>query len=126
MMMGLNGIQLDSFHYKRNQKITITGQVADNDELYAFQDNLASNPDIRNIVPNITVNTRSTTTNSRVGTNTTNNRGGTSAVNNRNARSAVNNRGGMNRGNSRSPGGVAGGLKFNITFDYKTFTTAKK
>jgi len=117
MMMGMNGIQLDSFHYKRNQKITITGQASDNDELYAFQDNLASNTDISNIVPTITVNTRSTTTNSRVGTST---------VNNRNARSTVNNRGGMNRGNSRSPGGLAGGLKFNITFDYKKFTTAKK
>ena len=115
-MMGMSGIQLDSFHFKRGQKITITGQASDNDELYAFQDNLLSNPDIRDVVPTVTVNSRS---------NTTTNRSSTSTTNNRNGRSTTA-RGGMNRGNSRGQGGVTGGIKFNITFNYKNFTTAKK
>ena len=121
-MMGMNGIQLDSFHYKRGQKITITGQASDNNELYAFQDNLEKNPDISNVEPSIT-NTRSPT-NSRVGTGTTNSRTGASTANNRTGRTTTNNRGGMNRGSSGGPGGSAGGLKFNMTFDYKNFTTA--
>jgi hypothetical protein len=113
MMMGSGGIQLDSFHFKRGQKITITGQASDNEELYAFQDNLLSNPDISEVVPTVSQNNRSTT----------NTRSGTTTTNNRNTRSVATNRGGMNRGGSRGSGGINGGLKFNITFNYKKFTT---
>lgn len=106
--MGMNGIQLDSFHFKKGNKITITGQASGNDELYAFQDNLLSNPDITDVVPTISQNTRSAVSNNRGGTRTTNNRGG------------------MNRTNTRGQGGFPGGLTFNITFNYKNFTTTNQ
>ncbi len=122
-MMGTNGIQLDSFHFKRGQKITITGQASDNDELYAFQDNLENNPDISDSAWTVSQNTRSAVSNNRSSTNT---RSGTTTTNSRSGRSAVNTRGGMNRSNSRGQGGFPGGLQFTITFNYRNFTTTQK
>jgi Tfp pilus assembly protein PilN len=43
---GDNGVQLNSIHFKKDQKVSITGQVKSNDQLYKFQENLDDHKDI--------------------------------------------------------------------------------
>jgi hypothetical protein len=110
--MGMSGIQLDSFHFKKGQRISITGQASGNEQLYSFQDNLLSIREIRDVDISISQNTTRSVTNARSSINSRN--GG-------NPRSSSNSR---SSGNSRNPGGFgAGSLKFNINFNYKNFTS---
>lgn len=98
---GDRGIKLASFHFKKGQRVTITGQVSGNDLLYRFEESLQNRKDIKEVKMTSTPNTTSTNT-------------------------ASSGRGsGGDRGpeGSRGPGGSRGrGLRFTMTFHYKNFT----
>jgi hypothetical protein len=87
-----SGIQLESFHFKKGQPVTITGQASNNDQLYSFEKSLEERTDIKEVKRSTTQNIIS------------------SNVNN-NTRNSGNPRSGRNRG-----------TKFTITFHYKNFT----
>jgi hypothetical protein len=87
-----SGIQLESFHFKKGQPVTITGQASNNDQLYSFEKSLEERTDIKEVKRSTTQNIIS------------------SNVNN-SARNSGAARNGRNRG-----------TKFTITFHYKNFT----
>jgi Tfp pilus assembly PilM family ATPase len=92
---GGRGIQLDGFHFKKGQQVTITG-VANNDEsLYQFEQKLEEKADIREVKRVISSSRTNTSTGSTPGV------------------------GGM-----IGPGGGTGSqnIQFSITFHYKNFT----
>jgi hypothetical protein len=92
------GIKLESFYFKKGQRVTITGQAPGNEQLYRFEKSLANRKDIREVKMTSTPNTR-----------TTGNNNG--------------DRGPENAGGGRGDrGGRNAGLKFTITFHYKNFT----
>jgi hypothetical protein len=100
-----SGIELESFHFKKGQPVTITGTATNTDQLYSFEKKLEENKDIEEVKRSTSVNT--------IGTNLTTN---TRSI------------GGP--GSPGGPGGSAGstrsnrsrGVKFTITFHYKNFT----
>ncbi len=87
-----SGIKLESFHFKKGQPVTITGQASNNDQLYSFEKSLEERTDI--------IEVKRSTTQNTIGSNVTNN-----------ARSSGSARNSRNRG-----------TKFTITFHYKNFT----
>ena len=91
-----SGIQIESFHFKKGQPVTITGTASNNDQLYSFEKKLEENKDIEDVKRSTSVNT--------IGTNLTT----------------------STRGSSSPSGGTRGnrnkGVKFTITFHYKKFT----
>ena len=102
-----SGIELESFHFKKGQPVTITGTASNNDQLYSFEKKLEENKDIREVKRSTSLNT--------IGSNLTiRSTGGASG----------------SAGSNRGPGGSAGstrgnrsrGVKFTITFHYKNFT----
>ncbi len=46
---GVEGIMLDSLHFKKGQPVNITGQAQSSDQLYKFQENLLSHKDIKEV-----------------------------------------------------------------------------
>lgn len=117
----VGSIQLDSFHFKKGQPVTISGQASNNDQLYSFEKKLEEIPDIREVKRHATTQStysagitsgsrspnigslRSTSTNNNTGTNSAGStRGGTST--------------------SRSNRDRGRGINFTITFHYKNFT----
>ncbi len=46
---GQSGIQLESFHFKKGQVVTITGQVQNKEQLENFEESLLSNKDIKDV-----------------------------------------------------------------------------
>ena len=94
-----SGIELESFHFKKGQPVTITGTASTTDQLYSFEKKLEENKDIEEVKRSTSVNT--------IGSSLTTNARGT--------------------GGPGSPGGAGRdnrnrGVKFTITFHYKTFT----
>ena len=87
-----SGIQLESFHFKKGQRVTITGTASNNDQLYSFEKSLEENKDISEVGRSATQNT--------IGANITSS-----------TRGASSNRGNRSRW-----------IKFTITFHYKNFT----
>lgn len=93
---GENGVLLNSIHFKKDQKVNITGQVKSDDQLYKFQEKLNDHKDITEAKIQ---NTGKVTSKS----------GGPS--------------GGPGGPPSRGgPGKGKGGTTFTITFHYKNFT----
>lgn len=91
-----SGIELESFHFKKGQPVTITGTATNNDQLYSFEKRLEENKDIEEVKRSVSVNT--------IGANLTTGTRGSSGP------------GGGTRGNRNR------GVKFTITFHYKNFT----
>jgi hypothetical protein len=46
---GEKGVMLNSFNFKKGQKVTITGQVQNNDQLYKFQEKLREHKDLAEV-----------------------------------------------------------------------------
>lgn len=46
---GTRGIQLESFHFKKGQLVTITGQATGNNQLYRFEESLEARKDIKEV-----------------------------------------------------------------------------
>lgn len=122
---GEKGVMLNSIHFKKGQKVTVTGQVQSSDQLYKFQENLDKNKDITDVkIPN-------------TGRITTRGGGGSpggppgspdeSSGGPPNRPSGPPGRpgriggpsGGPSGGNSRGQGGIT----FTITFHYKNFSS---
>jgi hypothetical protein len=91
-----SGIELESFHFKKGQPVTITGTASNKDQLYSFEKKLEENKDIEHVKRSTSVNT--------ISTNLTTNTRGSSRP------------GGSTRSNRNR------GVKFTITFHYKNFT----
>jgi len=97
---GQSGIELESFHFKKNQQVTITGQVQKKEQLEDFEKSLQGNKDISDVL---------VTAKSNTGTN-----GNRNQANNKN--------------NGKSPPPAPGGdtpkngFTYTITFNYKDFT----
>jgi len=87
-----SGIELESFHFKKGQPVTITGTASNNDQLYSFEKKLEENKDIEEVKRSTSFNTIGASTRGSSGT------------------------GGDTRGNRNK------GVKFTITFHYKNFT----
>ena len=109
---GQSGIQLESFHFKKGQRVTITGQVQNKEQLENFEKSLTKNKDIKDIYPTARANNVSTS--------------------NRN-QSSPRGSGNNVRSNVPQPTGPGGpgnagkkGFTFTITFHYKNFTVPKK
>ncbi len=51
-----SSIQLESFHFKKGQPVTITGQAPNNDQLYSFEKNLEERTDIQEVKRSTTQN----------------------------------------------------------------------
>ena len=104
---GQSGIQLESFHFKKGQQVTVTGQAQNKQQLENFEKNLLSNKDIKNIL--LTPKSNS-------------------------SRNQGSNKDSVNNTNGNSPpvmgpngpgGGQNKGFAFTITFHYKNFTVRK-
>ena len=96
-----SGIELESFHFKKGQPVTITGTASTTDQLYSFEKKLEENKNIEEVKRSTSQNT--------IGANLT---AGTRSI-----------------GVPGSPGGAGAsrgnrnrGVKFTITFHYKNFT----
>jgi hypothetical protein len=87
-----SGIELESFHFKKGQPVTITGTASNNDQLYSFEKSLEENNDIEEVKRSVSLNTLSAS----LPTST--------------------------RGSSGQRGNRNRGVKFTITFHYKNFT----
>jgi hypothetical protein len=107
---GDNGIKLESFHFKKGQRVTITGQAPGNDVLYRFEESLQNKKGIKEVKM-----TSSEITASTGGARGSGGSAGPEAA-----------RGGRGPGGSAGPGAARGGrgrqLRFTITFHYKNFT----
>jgi len=99
------GIQLDSFHFKKGQPVTITGVASDNEALYRFEQNLDEKLSIREVKRAVSTSSASVTA------------GGSSAAGGRGTTTAGAAGGPGARG---APG--AGNIQFTITFHYLNFT----
>lgn len=55
---GENGIKLESFHYKKGQPVTITGEAPGNDQLYKFWKNLQERKNISSVKMNPSQDTK--------------------------------------------------------------------
>lgn len=53
------GIQLESFHFKKGQLVTITGQATGNNQLYRFEESLEARKDIKGVNRTATQDARS-------------------------------------------------------------------
>jgi hypothetical protein len=108
---GQGGIQLETFHFKRGQRVTITGQVQNKEQLENFEENLMNNRDIKDVYLTAKPNTTSTGNRNQGG-----NRGSGNSTRD-------------NIPQVRGPGGPGGsgkkGFTFTITFHYKNFTGSK-
>jgi hypothetical protein len=89
---GQRGIKLETFHFKKGQRVSISGQAPGNEQLYEFEKSLEDRSDIKEVKMTSTPDTRSSG----------NDNGG----------------GGPNGGR----GGRNRNLKFTMTFHYKNFT----
>jgi len=49
---GESGIKLESFHFKKGQPVTITGEASGNEQLYKFEKNLQDRPNIKSVKMN--------------------------------------------------------------------------
>ena len=49
---GDNGIKLESFHFKKGQPVTITGEASGNEQLYKFEKNLQDRKNITSVKMN--------------------------------------------------------------------------
>ena len=49
---GDSGIKLESFHFKKGQPVTITGQAPGNEQLYKFHKSLEDRSSIKNVKTN--------------------------------------------------------------------------
>lgn len=58
-------IELESFHFKKGQPVTITGQASNNNQFYSFEKNLEEKSDIKDVKPSANQNT--STANARGG-----------------------------------------------------------
>jgi hypothetical protein len=96
-----SGIELESFHFKKGQPVTITGTATTTDQLYSFEKKLEENKDIKEVKRSTSLNT--------IGTNLTT---GTRSIGGRSSPGDT----GAARGNRSR------GVKFTITFHYKNFT----
>jgi hypothetical protein len=117
---GEKGVVLDSVFFKKDQKVTVTGQVQSNDQLYKFQENLDKHKDVTSV--DITNSAQITSKSS--GRSSGGPPGGPSEPPGRPGRP-----GGPSGGPSEPPGGPSaggsrgkGGTKFTITFQYKNFS----
>ncbi len=102
---GQRGIQLESFHFKKGQPVTITGVASDNDALYRFEQNLEEKLSIRDIKRAVSTSSASIT----AGTTAGGGRGTTTTA------------GAANGVGARGQAG-AGNIQFTITFHYLSFT----
>jgi hypothetical protein len=98
---GENGIKLESLHFKKGQRVTITGQAPGNDLLYRFEESLQSKKGIKEVKM-----TSSEITASTGGARGPGGSAGPEAA----------------RGSRGSAGGRGRQLRFTITFHYKNFT----
>ena len=109
---GQSGIQLESFHFKKRQRVTISGQAQNKEQLENFEKSLSGNKDIKDIHLTVKSNTVSTSSQNR-GSN----------------RGSPNNAQG-NIPQPMGPGGPGGpgnkGIPFTITFNYKNFTGSSR
>ena len=107
---GERGVVLDSVFFKKDQKVTITGQVQSNDQLYKFQENLDKHKDVTSV--DITNSARVTSKTARPS--------GPSA---RPSEPPAPGRPGGSPGRPSAGGSRGGGrTKFTITFQYKNFS----
>ena len=117
---GERGVLLNSVTFKKGQKVTITGQVQNSEQLYKFQENLDKDKNITEVkIPN----TGRITTRSGGGSSGRTPPSGPAARPNgpepRPSGPAARAGGPPSAGGSR---GGRGGITFTITFDYKNFT----
>ncbi|MBN2180955.1 MAG: hypothetical protein JW715_03500 [Sedimentisphaerales bacterium] len=111
-------IQLDSFHFRKGQPVTISGQASSNDQLYSFEKNLEEIKDIREVKRSAT--TQNTTSSSMMGGM----RGTNSSPRSTNVSNGARGTGPVSgtRGGTTSRGNRGRGINFTITFHYKNFT----
>jgi hypothetical protein len=95
---GEKGIKLESFHFKKGQRVSVTGQASSNEQLYKFQESLQDKKSIKDVKMTATQSTRSTS----------------DARGPSDAKGPSSARGGRGAGSKR--------LKFTISFHYKNFT----
>ena len=55
---GENGIKLESFHFKKGQPVTITGEAPGNEQLYKFEKNLQDRKNIKSVKMNPSEDTK--------------------------------------------------------------------
>jgi len=56
---GERGIKLESFHFKKGQPVTITGQAGGNDQLYKFEESLENRKNIKIVNTNPSIDAKS-------------------------------------------------------------------
>ena len=101
---GERGVLLNSLQFKKNQKVTITGQVQSNDQLYKLHETLRKNKDLAEVKIDRA--------------------DPVSASSSRSSGSPSSRAGAGPPGRSSEPGSRGkGGVTFTITFHYKSFTT---
>lgn len=59
------GIELESFHFKKGQPVTITGKASNNDQLYSFEKKLEENKDIKDVKRSVSLSTTGSTSGPR-------------------------------------------------------------
>jgi len=97
---GEKGVLLNSLHFRKDQKVSITGQVQSSDQLYKFQETLRKNKDLAKVEIQTT--------------------GKVSGASSSRSSGPSGRPGGAPPG--RSGSGGKGGVTFTITFHYKNFT----
>ena len=120
---GEKGVVLDSVFFKKDQKVSVMGQVQSNEQLYKFQENLDKHKDVTSV--DITNSAQITSKSS--GRSSGGPPGGPSQPPGRPGRPGR--PGGPSGEPSEPPGGPSaggsrgkGGTKFTITFQYKNFS----
>lgn len=120
---GEKGVVLDSVFFKKDQKVSVMGQVQSNEQLYKFQENLDKHKDVTSV--DITNSAQITSKSS--GRSSGGPPGGPSEPPGRPGRPGR--PGGPSGEPSEPPGGPSaggsrgkGGTKFTITFQYKNFS----
>jgi hypothetical protein len=58
-LLGERGIKLESFHFKKGQPVTITGQASTNDQFYKFEESLENRKNIKIVNTNPSIDAKS-------------------------------------------------------------------
>ena len=109
---GERGTVLNSLNFRKDQKVSITGQVQSNDQLYKLQENLRKNKDIDEV--------KIQSTSKVTGGSSSRSSGGTPSK--AGARPPGSPDGAPPSRPSASGSRGKGGVTFTITFHYKSFT----
>ncbi len=109
---GERGVMLNSLHFRKDQKVTITGQVQNNDQLYKLQENLRKNKDIAEVKIQSFGKVSGASS-----------RGSSGGAPSKAGAGPPGRPGGAPGGRASGPGSKGkGGVTFTITFHYKNFT----